>query len=442
MPKNPNKPHLFTAKAKILFVLFFILIILLTKIIPGSWNDESRIATIDTLIREKTFAIDTSEFATTGDKVFVNDHFYSDKPPLLSVIGGAIYAPFYLAGGRLHKGIDLNYFYLTLLTAGLSWFLCLIFFYLALKLTSLSDNYRLLLAGALGAGTVFLPFSMVFNNHSIAGALIFIGFYLILKAKNTGKSWQIFLAGFLLSLAGAIDIPTMIFYAGFLIYLIWQKSLRRQIIFYLLPLLLTVLPTILINYKISDSAIPLQMRQDLYYYPSSPWLESSEKLSGVSTNSGFFILKYALNSLIGSRGFLIYNPLLFIAGYYLFGEIAQKKQYWKEAIVIAIATILLMGYYFLTTSNYGGYSFSIRWFVPLIPIIFFFAFRFFEKPGKIKTAVFAVLLTVSIGIALVGAINPWSDPTFHPIPLLANIKQLVESKIPACPLTIIYYSWL
>ena len=59
-----------------------------------TWNDESRMATIQSLVESKTLVIDHSDFAATGDKVFVAGHFYSDKPPLPAILGAITYAPF------------------------------------------------------------------------------------------------------------------------------------------------------------------------------------------------------------------------------------------------------------------------------------------------------------------------------------------------------------
>src|SRR5436309_2084542 len=72
----------------------------------GSWNDSSRLAAVESLVDHHTFAIDHSIFVQvptpasldtptpyppddpclmkqgTCDKLFINGHFYSDKPPL------------------------------------------------------------------------------------------------------------------------------------------------------------------------------------------------------------------------------------------------------------------------------------------------------------------------------------------------------------------------
>src|SRR5512139_4479 len=56
-----------------------------------SSNDASRLAAIDSLVARGTWVIDDSPFLTV-DKVKLGDHFYSDKPPLLSFAGASLYS--------------------------------------------------------------------------------------------------------------------------------------------------------------------------------------------------------------------------------------------------------------------------------------------------------------------------------------------------------------
>lgn len=56
-----------------------------------SSNDASRLATIESLVERGTWAIDASPFATV-DRIKVGEHFYSDKPPILSLAGAGVYS--------------------------------------------------------------------------------------------------------------------------------------------------------------------------------------------------------------------------------------------------------------------------------------------------------------------------------------------------------------
>jgi hypothetical protein len=56
----------------------------------------------------------------------------------------------------------------------------------------------------------------------------------------------------------------------------------------------------------------------------------------------------------------------------------------------------------------------------------FFAYPFFQHFDRRRAAFFQVLLGVSLTIAFVGAINPWSPIVYSDISFVANIKQFVE----------------
>lgn len=422
-------------RIKILMFVLILIILVFTKFYVGSWNDASRIATVESLVQEKTFIIDNSSFNWTGDKVFIGSHFYSDKPSMLSIIGAGIYLPLHTLGLELENGKNLAYYIITILTIGLSFIICLFCFYLALGFTKIKEGYRVLLTLSLAIGTLFLPWSTTFNNHAIAASLLFIGFYFILKAKhsqpkNKGNKkikLNLFLSGFFFSLAGVIDVPTSLFFVGFLLYVIFEKELRKNIIFFCIPLLLTALPALVINFIIAGDFIPISLHQEFFNYPGSPW-QGGGGLSGIKLNSGFFLIKYAFNSLIGNHGFFSYNPLLFLSIFFISLEIIKKRKFWKEASIIAGASIIIIIYYLLTTINYSGFSYSIRWFIPLIPLLFFFTFTFFEKMNKKKKVIFIILLLISIIIAMIGVVNPWSDMSIDKTPLIANLKQLISIK--------------
>ena len=83
-------------------VFFFLLWILLTQSHINSWNEISRLAPIEALVHHGTWAIDNTALGQlTGDRVFLNGHFYSDKPPILSLLGAGVYAV-------LHQGWGLT----------------------------------------------------------------------------------------------------------------------------------------------------------------------------------------------------------------------------------------------------------------------------------------------------------------------------------------------
>src|SRR3954452_2017623 len=79
----------------------------------GAWNDGSRLAAVESLVERGTPAIDDSVFVRpdhapddhppyrdaalrqggTQDKLFIRGHYHSDKPPVVSYVLAAAYAP-------------------------------------------------------------------------------------------------------------------------------------------------------------------------------------------------------------------------------------------------------------------------------------------------------------------------------------------------------------
>lgn len=294
----------------------------------------------------------------------------------------------------------------------------------ALTMTSIDENKRLWLTAALAVASVYFTWASTFNNHIMAASQLMIGFWFLLKAKRSCSIRKnLFFAGFFLSLAGAMDAPIGAFYVGFFGYVLLQGNLRRNVFFYMIPITMTVVPTLLHTYQISGSIMPVQTNEAFFDYPGSPWIEAQE-LSGMSINEGVFFLKYGFSALLGTKGFLLYNPFLFIALPYLFLEIKKKRAFKHEATVIGGASIIIVLYYLLFTNNYGGSSYSIRWFVPLLPVLFFFIYPFFEEFTKKRYRIFITLFIFSTLIAGIGLINPWSVAQLSDTPVISNLIEL------------------
>lgn len=392
-----------------------------THCAPFNWNDESRMATIQSLVESKTLVIDDSEFAGTGDKVLVAGHFYSEKPAFPALMGAAVYVPLYALGFRLHLGYSVAYYLITLLTVSMAWVFGTLALYSALRFTDLDQESRSLVALALGLGSLFLTWSTTFNNHAIAAGCLSIGFMFFLRARFDGGRSNMACAGLFMAVAAASDIPTAVFFALFGGYVLAARSLRANAAFFLLPILVTAIPTALINYSIHSSIMPVQIYRQYFDYPGSPWIGSGE-LSGVGWNSPSVFFVYALRSLFGPAGFILYNPFLLLALIGCWRVLKSRGKFWRECLCILSGSVVICAYYWATTSNYGGRSYSIRWFVPLLPLLFFFLYPF----ARTRKKTFIGLLGVSNAIALVGALNPWSALAYSNVPFIDNIQGFFQ----------------
>jgi len=296
-----------------------------------------------------------------------------------------------------------------------SWFAGLVAFYKSLGFTPLAERKRRWLTLALGVGSLYFTWSATFNNHSLAASWVAIGFYFMLRARHGHRvPVSLFLSGLFFALVGGSDLPIVAVFGGFFVYVLADQNLRRNVTWFLVPLPLATLPVLLINYRISGSFVPVALVAEYFQWPGTPW--RPEMLTGASMNSGSFLWTYAFHALIGKRGFLFYNPLLFLAIPLLLRELHRRRPFFREACVTCVVAVPIVGYYLLYSNNYSGESYSIRWFVPLLPLLFFFLHPVLDGTSGMKI-LFFVLFTVGTCLAVFGLLNPWRAPPtdVHPV---------------------------
>jgi len=402
------------------FLLFLIIFAVLTKSSIDPWNGRSRMATIDSLVDRGTFVIDNSVYVRTGDKVYINGHFYSDKPPVLSFLAAGPYFLMKSVGLTFQNNEGLVYYLLTLIFVGTPAAITVYVFNKSLKLVGLEKSVRLRLTIALGAGTLLLPWATVFNNHVPAMALCFTSFYFLLKSKFQFNKKNIFLAGFLVSLGATIDVVAgPVFFVLFLIYILWNRFERKSIMIFLIGVLPPFLLHCILNIQITGGILPAELVPQYFLYPGSPWLP--EQLAGFASWQDLTsLLTYAFHSTFGYSGFFSHSPILLIF-FFALPQIRHKLK--KEGVIITLATIILLGFYIVGTNNYGGWSYSIRWWIPLIPFLMFFGSLYLQKQKSYK--IFYLLLAASVVISAVGIISPWTNMGLGPIPFVNNLKQLL-----------------
>src|SRR5262249_33657430 len=155
----------------------------------GGWNDGSRLASVESLVDQHTWAIDRSifvepwafEFAAgrtpysddsgmmevgTGDKMKVGDHFYSDKPPVPSLfLAGWYYLLKWSTGRRARGGLCLFCYWRTVASSGLAYVVAAWAIYRLGLVLQLSLVLRILLTASFALATVALPYTRHANNH-------------------------------------------------------------------------------------------------------------------------------------------------------------------------------------------------------------------------------------------------------------------------------------
>jgi hypothetical protein len=409
-------------------LFFFLVWALLTHSHVGSFNDRSRMAAVESLVHRGTWVIDESPFARTVDRIYVDGHFYSDKPPVLTFIGSGVYTV-------LHKGFHLTldaswcdldespchcrafcsmrsddspdwaYYLLTLALVGLPSALMLALFYHVTGFFGLDNPAALLLTATLGLATQVFPYSTVFNSHVPAAACLLAGFYALLRAhllrargSHSARRW-LFVAGLLAALALTFDLGTGLFFVAFFGYAAWEalarathqtldrrrlrppgsapapglfvtlaRAAKRLPWPYLLGGLLPTALMVLLDYQIVGNPLPPYMYTQGYDYPGSRFPQTVAGNRGPEN-----VLIYGLRLLFGDHGLFALSPVLLWA-------VVALVQVWRDrrsrlrgtAALVGLTSSLFALYFIAFTDNFGGAAYGPRWYTVFIPLLFFF----------------------------------------------------------------------
>lgn len=392
-------------KAWTIFSLFLGLFALLTRPVATTSNDASRLATIESLVDFHTFIIDNSRFVWTIDKYFYQGHFYSDKPPILSIYGSFFYALLKLVGISFSNQLMLANILMVIGVVGVSTATGMIYLYKIFKFLAVEERWINVLLIIAGTGTLLLPYSTVFSNHVVSGSLLVAGFYYLLRVKESIR--YSLLSGLLITLAGSIDVVAFIF-LPFLAVSFFNKPLKSKIVFSLACALVLVI-YFQLNLYTSGSLLPPSMNQSLWEYPGSAFDRTN--LSGLAYYSNFSdLLTYAIHMIIGHRGLISYTPIL-VFSIFGFVKVFQNKQfkYRQEFLLILLASSAYVLMYILRSNNYSGDSYGVRWYANLMFLLCLPLAQISEevKSSKIFRKAFIIVSCMSIFISFVGVNHPF-----------------------------------
>jgi len=382
-----------------------------------SAHSTSRLATIESLVERKTFAIDRASYETI-DKVLVDGHYYSHQPPLQAIAGAAVYYPLWLVGFRLEPGRMTAYPMVTFAVNGLMTTVGLLFFGWALEWSEVSERWRPAVMASLACGTLLLPFGTTMNGHGFSAALIAMGLYFYVRGG------RLFWAGLLFGLAAASDHALLVFFGVFGLGAVIRIGKAAAEFFVAGALVL--LPVGVYYYAVGHSFAPLAVRPELFAYQGSVWSPSGDiqhRLTGAAWNSWQFAATYGLSLLVGPHGFLIYNPASCLALYGMAVVIRRRMKYWIEAVGVAAASCMLIVYYAFASVNSSGSSYSVRWFIPFLPLWWFFGAPVVNGWARRAPWWVVALCTVSLFYALAGILNPWPLPDLGYSTPWANIVE-------------------
>ncbi len=390
----------------IVSLAFLLVYALLTHSHANSWNDVSRLATVEALVHQGTWIIeDTTLGQLTGDRVFLNGHFYSDKPPVFPWLTAGVYrvlhaalgltlqpprcdpetSPCYCFALLCPSKPDWAYYCLTVLMVGVPGSLMLGLFYHSTKVWALPNVPALGLTALLGLGTLVFPYSVVFANHVPAALCLMVGFYAwcgLSSARGEGEQdltqgrkdakaqgstrWRLCIAGLAFALGFTFDLWTGTVMAAFGLYALWR--FRAQAWPFVAGACLPLALMVLLDWRMIGDVRPPQLYPGGFDYPGSPFAATTTG-TGAAPRVGV----YAFRMLVGDHGWLAFTPLMLWAIVAMGQVICQRAPpLWREAVVIASATLGTVLYLVFFTDNLGGVAYGPRWLVAFTPLLCFF----------------------------------------------------------------------
>jgi len=391
-------------------------------------NDASRFAHIESLVDHGSASIERSHFSWTVDRAEIGGRIYSNKPPLLAIVGAALYAPLHALGYSFReetRGIVVRL--LTILLAGVPTAWLAAEFFRALSLhPGIGDGTRLLVTAALVFGTTLLTFSVTLAGHTVAAALLFAAFH---DAARGGAARSGLLAG----LAVSIDTVPALGIAPALLFIAARGSGRRAAVRFVLAFSAAVLVYVAANLATTGSPWPPKLTPG-----ARDWTQAAGA-SARATQIPPGRETYLVSGLFGWQGFLTTSPVLvFGAAGLLRGARRRLVLHPGDCVAMAVAIGVQVVGRCSFPALAGGWSYGFRYLVPVIPLLMFFAPA---ALGGWRTAAFGALLPAAVAVALIGVYNPWppvrerlavQNPVIAAVtnPIGANLAAFLEERLP------------
>jgi hypothetical protein len=366
----------------------------------ADWNQNTRLNLTLSIVETGSLTIDPYH-ENTGDKLYYEGHYYSDKAPGLSFAAVPIYALMHpvLNSGPVAAILDrlgsspaleatLNpegsgvnrqkivfavaqYVFTVLVVSLPSALLGLLLFRFLGRFTH--DIWpRVALVLVYGLGTAALPYSTVFYSHQLGAVLTFAAFFLVFRIRwEQAPRWHLWIAGALLGFSILSENPTIIMAATIGLYAVfglrdWKAGI---------PLALGAVPFVLLwlGYNYARFGDPLELG---YQYHAT---FTAHAQAGPAGFAGFRWQAFWDITFSPYKGLFFRSPFLLLA-VPAFILTWRERQFRMELA----ATLAIVFLYFLHASSFydwgGGHTAGPRYLVAMLPFMTFPMIRLISAP--------------------------------------------------------------
>jgi hypothetical protein len=363
--------------------------------------------------------------------------FFSSKPPFLATLAAGLYWLLHALGFTMSTSPNLVVRSILFLINVIPFAIYLHLLGGWLERWSTNNWAKLFVFVAAAFGTLVSPFLVTLNNHAPATfAVLFAlhGTFRIGEARQAGRTprphWFV-IAGFFAAFAAALEMPALALVAalGFVL-LLWAPLFT--LVFFLGAALVPAAAFLQSNYHAVGQFRPVQSEFDgavpWYQYEGSHW---RRPLPGEPPRPGIDWARYkesrfdyAFHVLLGHHGWFSLTPIWLLALVPMFrrsftvrifrGDDPTGPPPFLPPLAFAVS-IVVIGFYLVTTDNYGGYTVGLRWLMWLTPLWLICLLPAAERlaVSRLGRCTAGVLLAISVLSANYSPWNPWRHPWLY-----------------------------
>jgi hypothetical protein len=409
----------------------------------GGWNDGSRLAAVESLIERGTFAIEGSVFVTppqelidrgtppyipgsatnttgTLDRLYINGHFYSEKPAVVSVLmAGGYRTLMWFGAPRPSERPDVFAQLITIFACGGCYAAAVGCLWVIGRRLGLTPRLRLAWLAAFCFCTFAPAYTRQVNSHILQlGVVAGMCAILARSAATGGIGWATSLGlGTLAGIGFNLDFgngPPLVAVVG--CFIVWRVRRVGPVAAFALAALPWVIAGMWINYAIGGVLKPMNMVPEYSQWPGGPF--DATNLTGFARYGPVDQARYLYCMLLGSRGFFTHNLPLFLvlaAGWRALRTPFTGRSELLALVAWCVVTWLMYGF---LSNNYSGANVSVRWFVPfLAPGFWLLAVILRDRP-ELRPQFVALSVWGAVLAGVMWWVGPW---TLRMVPLLWQV---------------------